>query len=273
MAPKKNGGYKPTSLPPLLDLSNKNTRHQLDSRYEKPKDAKKESEDACRDVMKDDLIQWIEKDTGKLDLLHVITPQGDVQGFWMWLREFHKEYNDDWYTRNMPRLKEQFEPVFKRTLKALRSEATGKEASTSNPKEPTDLLDLGEQASVPAVVPSPSASNDLIDIGAVSSTAGPPQPAVNNGFDMLLHLDDISSKVAAPLMSPLSAPSSPAAGQNPPPPPPPPPPSSAQAPVKRPETSLLDELGLDFGGGTNTTTNEAPVAAAASASSLNLLDL
>jgi len=122
---KKSGGYKPTALPPLLDLKNKNTRNQLSDPLESRDTVQRQSDAACRDVMKNEVIKWLETDIDGLDLINTRTREGDIKGFWSWLRDFHKEYSDDWFARNMPRLKEQFEPIYKTTLKEQRLKADG----------------------------------------------------------------------------------------------------------------------------------------------------
>lgn len=55
--------------------------------------------------------------------------------FWRWVREFHQEYNDDWFARNMPRLKTEFMPIWK---KAIRNKCGGQEVAGSNKSSPVD---------------------------------------------------------------------------------------------------------------------------------------
>lgn len=143
--PTKRGAYKPAALPPLLDLSNKNTKSQLGGDVGEA-DPKKKSADDCRAVMKEHLREWIESDPGE-DIIAERTREGDVKAFWLWVRHFHKEYNDDWYTRNMPRLKEQFHPIFIETVKEIRQGPLGSEQqpSTETNNQLRDLLDFGDQ--------------------------------------------------------------------------------------------------------------------------------
>eukprot|EP00397_Hematodinium_sp_SG-2012_P046685 GEMP01052842.1.p1 GENE.GEMP01052842.1~~GEMP01052842.1.p1 ORF type:complete len:228 (-),score=55.04 GEMP01052842.1:792-1475(-) len=155
----KKSGYKPSALPPILDLSNKNTRSQLVTG--RPSDPKKLSQEACRDVMQEHLLEWIEKKDAD-HLIDARTSVGDVTAFWLWLRDFHKEYNDNWYTRNMPRLKEQFQPTFVSTLKERRQQTTETHSPMCD-----DLLDLGEPSTAPTI-PSPAntqtSSGNLLDL-------------------------------------------------------------------------------------------------------------
>eukprot|EP00438_Fugacium_kawagutii_P004632 Skav229023 [mRNA] locus=scaffold127:571446:572009:- [translate_table: standard] len=85
--------------------------------------------------------------------------------------ELCEEYSDDWYTRNMPRLRDQFRPIFVQEMKRMRdrevslkhfadqcadtltAKANGYDAGAG------DLLDLG-----PAPSPAPAAPTGSVDL-------------------------------------------------------------------------------------------------------------
>jgi len=163
----KKSGYKPSSLPPLLDLSNKDTRAQLSPDVCDPK---KHSEDACRNIMEEHLLEWIETKDEE-GLIAGRTREGDVKAFWLWLRDFHKEYKEDWFTMNMPRLKQEFSPVYNKTLKQQRAGSV---------MECTDLIDV--QANGTASSSDPM--SDLIDVGTQPIPVAKSPPAKTS-----IHLD------------------------------------------------------------------------------------
>mmetsp|Transcript_108771 Transcript_108771/g.132754 ORF Transcript_108771/g.132754 Transcript_108771/m.132754 type:complete len:110 (-) Transcript_108771:89-418(-) len=109
--------------------------------------------------MRKDLQQWL--------VDHGISgpppsPEVEQRAMWQWIRDFHKEYSDDWYTRNMPRLRDQFRPIFAQEMKAMRdkeAKANGYSAGAAG-----DLLDLGPPAASPAPEPAPAGSVDLLDM-------------------------------------------------------------------------------------------------------------
>merc|ERR1712107_29500 len=63
----------------------------------------------CENVMVENLREWLKKQgiNGPLP-----SKEAEARAMWSWIREFHKEYSDDWFTRNMPRLLEKFRPIF-----------------------------------------------------------------------------------------------------------------------------------------------------------------
>lgn len=170
--------YRKTPLPARLNLSDRNTREQLQSgSHTEDKRGSLEgvglarvgtaaqSQQDCTDVMRQDLAAWLAK--------HGIEgppPSQEAEGraMWQWIRDFHKEYNDDWFTRNMPRLHERFKPVFVEKMKAMKALLDSKQ-----PPAGPNLLDMdaaedrGVQAQ-PAEAPGDLLSLDL---------GGQPQPA------------------------------------------------------------------------------------------------
>mmetsp|Transcript_36800 Transcript_36800/g.60311 ORF Transcript_36800/g.60311 Transcript_36800/m.60311 type:complete len:168 (+) Transcript_36800:49-552(+) len=162
--------YRKTPLPVRLDLNKRNTREQLSQGTDDKRGILQgagvacpttESQKDCNLVMRKDLEQWL--------IDHGISgpppsPEVEQRAMWQWIRDFHKEYSDDWYTRNMPRLRDQFRPVFVQEMKRMRDQeakANGYAAGVPG----GDLLDLGPAATPTSPAPAaPAGSVDLLDM-------------------------------------------------------------------------------------------------------------
>lgn len=178
--------YQKSALPAKLDLTKYNTREQLKSPAElqkkESKGAAADSKKDCNEVMRKDLRAWLVK--------HDITgpPPNAVaeqKAMWEWIRDFHQEYNEDWFSRNMPRLHEQFKPVFVQEMKAMK-------AAAKAVGPPTDMLDFETPAAVtqPSQASSSGAGMDLLDISEpASSPAASTSAPVANASSTLLDLD------------------------------------------------------------------------------------
>jgi len=160
--------YRKTALPVRLDLNNKNTRNQLKSSPDDgrgrlevgSKSTASQSQKNCTDVMRTDLQEWLQKRgiEGPPP-----SPEQETRAMWEWMRDFHKEYNDDWFTRNMPRLHEVFKPVFvqeMRRLKKAAAAAAAAEAALAPTAQQGDLLAMEKPV---ATTPSPP-SGDLLSL-------------------------------------------------------------------------------------------------------------
>ncbi|CAD7929660.1 unnamed protein product [Amoebophrya sp. A25] len=200
--------YVQTSLPILLDLQNRNTREQINTGASRPsassqKSVAEQSKDECARIMQESGVEFLQKrhlcsGSGPL------TREDDVRYFWEWVREFHNEYNDDWYTRNMPRLKQEFYPVWRACVRqetqtnstaggtnAMSTATTSAQAAAQggaidllgdiNPvPSPSSTLASGARAQArlegeaSPVRPTQSAMDDLLGLetGGTSSTAG-----------------------------------------------------------------------------------------------------
>mmetsp|Transcript_8333 Transcript_8333/g.15210 ORF Transcript_8333/g.15210 Transcript_8333/m.15210 type:complete len:309 (-) Transcript_8333:157-1083(-) len=178
--------YERTPLPVKLDLSKYNTAEQLKGSSSKDRGVEDNSKGAavdstkdCNAVMRKDLRAWLEKNG-----IHgpPPTPVAEQRAMWSWIRDFHQEYSDDWFSRNMPRLHEQFKPVFVQEMKSRKKDVAAA-APTAN-----DMLDLGEPASSGSA-PQPSAGTNTT--------------ALNAGMD-LLSLSDPAPAAAAPKTQPVA---------------------------------------------------------------------
>lgn len=216
--------YRKTPLPVKLNLSDRNTKEQLGTGPEEKANGRGAlegvglaaaspagtSQKNCNDVMRQDLRDWM-----KSNGMEGPPPSGEAEqrAMWTWMRDFHKEYNDDWFARNMPRLHEKFRPIFMDEMKKMRAEtaaakqeATPKAAaSPATPAPPQDLLDFGAPAANPASA-SPAG-------GAAASSSPAPQA---NDAGALLDFDFGSSSpppaaAASPSAAPAAAPQSAAA--------------------------------------------------------------
>ena len=79
-----------------------------------------DSKKDCEDVMRVFLKEWLAKKFEKLGgAPRSLSREEDIKFFWEWVREFHNEYNEDWFSRNMPRLKTEFTPVWKEAVRSL----------------------------------------------------------------------------------------------------------------------------------------------------------
>lgn len=161
--------YRKTPLPVRLDLNKRNTREQLSQGTDDKRGILQgagvacpttESQKDCNGVMRKDLEQWL--------IDHGISgpppsPEVEQRAMWQWIRDFHKEYSDDWYTRNMPRLRDQFRPIFVQEMKRMREQeakANGYAAGVPG----GDLEDLGPAPTSPAPTSAPAGSVDLLDM-------------------------------------------------------------------------------------------------------------
>jgi len=178
--------YRKTPLPVRLNLSDRNTREQLKSKCDDSVNSRGVLEGAglaapvvtsrqgCTDVMREHLRSWLAE--------HGISgpppsPEAEQRAMWQWMREFHKEYNDDWFTRNMPRLHEQFRPVFVEIMKQMKAEvAAVKQSKGGLPESTGDLLDFTAPVS--------------------SANGGASHERSGGNVDDLLSLDEPSSPVA-----------------------------------------------------------------------------
>lgn len=147
---------------------------------------------SCNDVMKKELRDWLEK--------HGIhgpppSPEAEQRAMWQWIRDFHKEYSDDWFARNMARMLEVFRPVFLEEMKKMK-------AAARKEKEAAQAAVAGTAATSAA-----SAAKDLLDLDAsapaVASTAKPPTQA--NGAADLLGFDDAAAPAPGPGAAPQQA--------------------------------------------------------------------
>lgn len=151
--------YRKTPLPVRLNLNDRNTKEQLGSGT--PEESSRgtlegvglasttasQSKQNCTEVMVKHLKEWMDK--------HEIKgppPSADAEqrAMWQWIRDFHKEYNDDWFSRNMPRLHETFRPVFvgeiKRMKRQASAESPSQNAAPQTQKQSKNLLDFEEPA-------------------------------------------------------------------------------------------------------------------------------
>jgi hypothetical protein len=117
---------------------------------------------------------------------------------WEWMRDFHKEYNEDWFTRNMPRLHEVFKPVFVQEMRRLKKEAAAAQAASA-PTQQGDLLSMEKSVATPA-----PPSGDLLSLDRPESvlpeggdlfSLDKQAPAVPKDNDMFLF--DITASVTA----------------------------------------------------------------------------
>ncbi|CAD7941700.1 unnamed protein product [Amoebophrya sp. A120] len=196
--------YVQTALPVLLDLQNRNTRDQIQSGVSRPshKTAAQESKEECARIMQVSGHEFLDKRQLCQPGTAPLSREEDVPLFWEWVREFHGEYNEDWFTRNMPRLKQEFLPMWRQVIRE-RMDPAKASGSTASPGAPTssdgtaavdllsgDLLETaaGSSASVarggsssstrlrtdPASASSGNTLDDLLG-GVTSDHAQPPQ--------------------------------------------------------------------------------------------------
>jgi hypothetical protein len=169
--------YQKTALPAKLDLTKYNTREQLKAAPEasasngKTKGAAEDSKQDCTDVMRKDLRDWLSKHE-----IHGPPPDAvtEQKAMWAWIRDFHQEYSDDWFSRNMPRLHEQFKPVYISEMKAMKA------AAAKDAKPVADMLDLGapQQSATASSASQQAGGMDLLGFSEPVPTPTPtPTPA------------------------------------------------------------------------------------------------
>lgn len=201
--------YRKTPLPARLNLNDRNTRQQLMTGVS-PEDNGRgslegvgpaasssalQSQKNCTDVMRQDLRGWLGE--------HGIdgpppSMEAEQRAMWQWIRDFHKEYNDDWFARNMPRVLEKFRPVFNDEMKKMKAERASTSAQPNGPAPGSggDLLGFEEErpaASHTANAPAHSSGGDLLGF---DEPATAPQPAAMVAPAAVA--DDLLSLDAAP---------------------------------------------------------------------------
>jgi len=218
--------YRKTPLPVKLNLNDRNTAGQLKEGNPAsdswgsldgvgPATLASQSLKNCTDVMHKHLQEWLHTQGMKGP---PPSAEAEQRAMWAWIREFHKEYNDDWFSRNMPRLHEKFKPIFVDEMKSLKA-ATAATSTGAARSQATcvDLLDYSEPAS--SQVPSgtisarPQAENcaDLLSMDANSGTQGSAQLGVQTASissveDSLLDLNlgPSNSNAAQPVSAQVS---------------------------------------------------------------------
>ncbi|CAE8706386.1 unnamed protein product, partial [Polarella glacialis] len=120
--------------------------------------------------------------------------EAEQRAMWAWIRDFHKEYNDDWFTRNMPRLRDQFRPVFIAELKSMKAKVAGATGeATQQASAGADLLDFagGQPTPAPPAVPARAqdAGGDLLSLGLDLSPPATSAPSSATGDLFSLALD------------------------------------------------------------------------------------
>lgn len=225
--------YRKTPLPVRLNLKDRNTKSQLSTGAEEKANGRgalegvglassaSQSQKNCTDVMHKDLRDWLDNNGMKGP-----PPSGEAEqrAMWTWMRDFHKEYNDDWFARNMPRLHEKFRPVFMEEMKKMRAETAAaaqkeaaEKAASSPPPPQNDLLDFDAPAAASPPAAPTNGVADLLDVGiaepaapvtaspvAASPPAQAPAPVAT---DALLDLDfgSPAPPVAAAAPAPAAA--------------------------------------------------------------------
>lgn len=211
----RSPAYVQTQLPVLLDLQNRNTRSQIDSGDGRAPawsggargSVRQQSLADCRAIMEKSLDDWLEQKFTSLspsnvgsaggDIPRTFSREQDIKFFWEWVREFHNEYNDDWFSRNMPRLKTEFTPIWRKAVRAAASKGTASEdllsygdgTASRDVAGGQDLLGLDDGNAPPAPTggsnSAPNGGADVMDLfgdGGVttSSSAGTAQPTSKN---------------------------------------------------------------------------------------------
>eukprot|EP00927_Polykrikos_kofoidii_P081394 TRINITY_DN78715_c0_g1_i1.p1 TRINITY_DN78715_c0_g1~~TRINITY_DN78715_c0_g1_i1.p1 ORF type:complete len:238 (-),score=57.03 TRINITY_DN78715_c0_g1_i1:43-756(-) len=220
--------YRKTALPVRLNLNDRNTKEQLTGPAPEHNargalegvgvaSSTHQSQKDSVEVMRKDLCTWLTN--------HGIdgpppSIEAEQRAMWQWIRDFHSEYNDDWFARNMARMIERFKPVFvseMKRMKAARASAAAEAAPVAVPEKTEDLLSLdaepqqspqvaysSQAASTPmpaAATAAPTLGGDLLDL----DLGGPPAPT---GPAQTPHTSDL-------LCDPLAV-ATPAAAQAPP---------------------------------------------------------
>eukprot|EP00440_Ansanella_granifera_P074525 gb/GFBE01080877.1/.p1 GENE.gb/GFBE01080877.1/~~gb/GFBE01080877.1/.p1 ORF type:complete len:350 (+),score=61.93 gb/GFBE01080877.1/:1-1050(+) len=212
--------YRKTALPARLDLNKRNTREQLSQATDDRRgclegvgvavaNAGATSRKDCTDVMRKDLQTWLVE--------HGITgpppsAEAEQRAMWAWIRDFHKEYNDDWYARNMPRLRDQFRPVFVQEMKSMKEKlAPAPAPSQAASAGGADLLDFAGPAPAKETKPAATASggqDDLLGFD-VSPAPAPATAAAAAPVDLTAGVDIFAApSQGLPAASPAAAPSS-----------------------------------------------------------------
>jgi len=203
--------YHKTALPAKLDLTKYNTREQLkapagDKAKSSTSGAAEDSRADCNEVMAKDLRAWLVKQdiTGPPP-----NPVAEQKAMWSWIRDFHQEYNEDWFARNMPRLHGEFKPIFVKEMKAMKAaaKAAGTDAAGA---AGADMLDFGDSTGAAAPVAASSSGMDLLDMGGPADPT--PAPASSTQAASLLDFDmACPASGSAPAAGGYAVPSQPAA--------------------------------------------------------------
>lgn len=203
--------YQKTALPAKLDLTKYNTREQLkaapasQSQNGSGKGAAADSRQDCTDVMRKDLRDWLIKHDIDGPPPNAVA---EKKAMWAWIRDFHAEYSEDWFMNNMPRLQDQFKPIFVQEMKAMKAAAAPAPAAAAA----ADMLDFDAPAPAPAAAAKPAAGSgmDLLDMSepaptapapSAASSSVAPEPAAAKASGGLLDLDLGGPSTAPPSTS------------------------------------------------------------------------
>ena len=109
--------YTPTPLPVRIDISRADTGSQLKS-INPPAFAEKSSHASKQDIEQTEMNRmFLEVVTSDLRSFLKSYPLSDVSGdssvvFVDWMRAFHAEYDDAWFSKNRERLARSFRPIW-----------------------------------------------------------------------------------------------------------------------------------------------------------------
>lgn len=130
--------------------------------------------------------------------------EAEQRAMWQWIRDFHKEYSEDWFTRNMPRLKDQFKPLFMQEIKEMKkSQSPQSDSSTTggdllamdgSPVKNKDGKSndlLGFDDSAPTV--TEATSSDLLGSSEtlLTGSSNLPATASSGGYSGAVELGDV----------------------------------------------------------------------------------
>lgn len=107
--------YVPTPLPVRLDLSRPDTKAQLSSKNSHSNDrniVNMDSNQATPKQINALFIEVVERDIRGFIESDIATSEEDKDSFLRWLREFHKEYDDAWFSKNQDRLASSFKALW-----------------------------------------------------------------------------------------------------------------------------------------------------------------
>lgn len=119
--------YVPTLLPVQLDLKKTNTGEQLrlglgmpgqlsqistsSSRLSKQEELQADLNNSCMNIVKSHKEDFLKRN-GEFFALCDDICKSDESLFESWVRDFHSEYDDSWYSMNRERLFRSFRPIW-----------------------------------------------------------------------------------------------------------------------------------------------------------------
>ena len=132
--------YKKTPLPVRLELKDLDTKSQLEKGAQLCNHQSVTNQPELNKERK--FMKELNKDSRKVIEDHLDAfLKGQGSNFRLWVRDFHSEYDEQWFLRNWPRLEIAFKPIWESVIKSSHdhTDLLSFDLISKNPVEANDL--------------------------------------------------------------------------------------------------------------------------------------